>query len=60
MAATATALAGETFTYVIYTGTIQQVLDAIATRRQDMPTFEVIAMCYDSQDNLSILAKYST
>ena len=60
MAATVTSLAGESFTYAIYTGTIQQVLDAMTARKQNMPTFEVIAMCYNSQDSLSVLVQYST
>ena len=60
MAATVTSLAGATFTYAIYTGTIQQVLDAMATRKQNMPSFKVIAMAYTSQDTLSVLVEYST
>lgn len=55
--AVVTATAGGTFTYALITGTTQEVVDELASRKQDKPTFKVLTMAYNGT-NLSVLVLY--
>lgn len=58
MSTVVTATAGGDFTYSIISGTAQQVVNSLASIKQDKPTFKVLSMAFNGT-NLSVLVQYS-
>lgn len=52
-----TATAGGAFTYAMISGTTQEVVDELASRKQGKATFKIVSMGY-SGTALSVLVKY--
>ena len=63
MALVENSVAGETFTYEMYSGIPQLVVNAMASAKQNKPTYKAkkTCMCYFSNKGaLTVLVQYST
>lgn len=55
--AVVTGTAGGSFTYATISGTTAEVVAELASRKQDKPTFKVLAMAYNGT-SLTVLVSY--